>query len=169
MLASEYSVHHVCRYRPQTEWNKHYAKFQVRKPQPFFITYAFPRMLGFWRRERHVCVCACICARCVCMRVRDANSNTVPQSDRERTYEDNADCCGCTCEWWTDGRQTIFRQTERESIIVATLLNLSYEVQKHSQENKSIFSSSRTWKHLLIVRTSVIYSTRTSRLVHRWS
>jgi len=48
------------------------------------------------------------------MRVRDANSNTVPQSDRDIIFENNADYCGCTCERWADGRQTILNLANRE-------------------------------------------------------
>lgn len=71
------------------------------------------------------------------MRARDANSNTVPHSDRDRTNEDNADCCGCTCEWWTDGRQTIFRQNITRTVVI--LLNLACKF-KNTHKKINLFA-----------------------------
>jgi hypothetical protein len=95
-----------------------------------------------WGSDRekgmHASVRVLVLGACVCLCVTQIPT-LYPQSDRDRTNEDNADSCGCTCEWWTDRRQTILRQTERENIIVVILLSLSCRVQRRSQGNKSIF------------------------------
>jgi hypothetical protein len=106
----------------------------------------------------HASVRVLVLGACVCECVTQIPT-LYPQSDRDRTNDDNADCCGCTCEWWTDGRQTIFRQTERENITVLKLLNLSCKGQKQSQKNKSIW-----WHKTLLVRIFVIYHIRTEQV-----
>lgn len=60
----------------------------------------------------HASVRVLVLGACVCVCVTQIPT-LYPKRDRDRTNENNADCCGCTCQWWTDGRQTIFRETER--------------------------------------------------------